>query len=157
MVGDRLVEGAYQPVELVDMGLGHLHGHSEVLNLDLCWDNGRLRWWDPAAQRYLLTFDEEHDEARIAEAEARANAEARIKAEARIRELEAELERRRGDLIDSAQPTPSAVLFENVPDVCRCISNLASLGRALPPWTECPAHRIRYKHSLIAPARERSY
>ena len=124
MGGDRLVEGVYQPIELLELGPGHLHGHSDVLNLDLCWENGQLRWWDPAAQRYLLTFDEEHD-ARIAEAGARATAEARAdrernarteaearadsaearadrerdartEAEARIRELEAELERRGG-------------------------------------------------------------
>ena len=56
--GDRLVEGVYQPVEILETGPGHLHGHSGVLNLDLCWENGRLRWWDPATQRYLLTFDE---------------------------------------------------------------------------------------------------
>ena len=74
------------------MGPDHLHGHSDVLGLDLCWENGKLRWWDPTTHRYLPTFDEESD-ARIAEAEARANAEARAdSAEARVRELEAELE-----------------------------------------------------------------
>ena len=94
--GDRLVEGAYQPVELLELGQDHLHGHSEVLNLDLCWENGRLRWWDPAAQRYLMTIDET-DEAR-ANAEARADCEheARTTAEARIRQLEAELKGYRG-------------------------------------------------------------
>ena len=94
MGGDRLVGDAYQPVELLELGPDHLHGHSDVLNLDLCWENGRLRWWDPATESYLLTFDET-DEAR-ANAEARADREhqARTTAEARIRELEAELERR---------------------------------------------------------------
>ncbi len=103
LAGDRLSGDAYHPVEIMEMGQGHLHGHSDVLNLDLCWDHGVLRWWDPVAQRYLLTFDEEQD-ARIAEAEARASAEARAdsaearadSAEARARELEAELERLRG-------------------------------------------------------------
>ena len=115
MGGDRLVEGTYQPIELLELGPDHLHGHSEVLNLDLCWENGRLRWWDPATQRYLLTFDEIDDaranaearadsaltransaEARADSAEARADREreVRTEAEARIRELEAELERR---------------------------------------------------------------
>ena len=100
LAGDRLVEGAYQPVEIQEMGPAHLHGHSDTLGLDLCWEDGRLRWWDPATQSYLLTFDEERD-VRIAEAEARAAAEARADreqegrtaAEARVRELEAELER----------------------------------------------------------------
>ena len=72
------------------MGPDHLHGHSDVLNLDLCWENGRLRWWDPTAQRYLLTFDET-DEARAASAEARIRA-----GMISWQELEAELERRRG-------------------------------------------------------------
>ena len=78
------------------MGPDHLHGHSHALGLDLCWEDGRLKWWDPAAESYLLTFDEERD-VRIAEAEARAAAEARAdSAEARVRDLEAELERRGG-------------------------------------------------------------
>ena len=96
LAGDRLIGDAYHPIGIVEIGQDHLHGHSDVLNLDLCWDHGRLRWWGPAAQRYLLTFDEEHD-TRIAEAEARASAEARAEsAEVRVRELEAELERLRG-------------------------------------------------------------
>ncbi len=101
MGGDRLVEGTYQPIEILRLGPDRFHGHSDVLNLDLCWENGSLRWWDPATESYLLTFDEVHDariaeaEARIAETEARIAAEARARAaEARIRQLEAELERR---------------------------------------------------------------
>ena len=96
LAGDLLVEGTYQPAGIQEIGPGHLHGHSDALGLDLCWEDGRLSWWDPAAQRYLLTFDET-DEARIADAEARSAAEARAdSAEARLRELEAELERRGG-------------------------------------------------------------
>ena len=101
IAGDRLMNGAYQPVEIVAIGPDHLHGHSDVLNLDPCWDHGELRWFDPASQTHLLTFDQER-EGRIAErqariaAEARANTEreARAAAEARVRELEAELENR---------------------------------------------------------------
>ena len=33
LAGDRLVEGAYQPVEIQEMGPAHLHGHSDVLGL----------------------------------------------------------------------------------------------------------------------------
>jgi hypothetical protein len=88
LAGDRLIEGVYQPVEIIQAGEQHYWGHSDVLNLDLCWENGRLRWWDLMAERYLETHDEEAD-ARIA-AEARAN-----EAEARARELEAELRRLR--------------------------------------------------------------
>ena len=95
LAGDRLVEGTYQPVEVREIGPGHLHGHSDVLGLDLCWEDGRLRWWNPAAQRYLLTFDETDEARSTAEARADSENEARVAAEARVRELEAELERRR--------------------------------------------------------------
>jgi Uma2 family endonuclease len=96
LAGDRLVNGVYQPIPLNYGTEGQIWGRSQVLGLDLCWEDGRLRWWDPAAQSYLLTFDEERD-VRIAEAEARAAAEARAdSAEARVRDLEAELERRGG-------------------------------------------------------------
>ena len=92
LAGDRLVEGTYQPVEVRETGPGHLHGHSGVLGLDLCWEDGRLRWWDPAAQRYLMTFDETDEARSAAEARADNENEARVAAEARVRELEAELE-----------------------------------------------------------------
>ena len=87
LAGDQLVEGAYRPVEIVEVEPEHLHGHSEVLNLDPCWDHGQLRWYDPVARQHLLTFVEER-EGRIS-AESRANS-----AEARVRELEEELQRR---------------------------------------------------------------
>ena len=109
LAGDRLVDGAYQPIEINHAVQGRLWGYSDILNLDFCWEEGRLRWWDPVAERYLETHDEEAD-ARIAEREARVAAEAqseaereariteqeaRTAAEARGRELEAELERHR--------------------------------------------------------------
>jgi hypothetical protein len=67
-----------------------------VLDLDLCWEDGQLRWYDPVAGRYLVTIPEER-EALIAET-ARANSErdARIAAEARVRELQEDLRRLRG-------------------------------------------------------------
>ena len=47
LAGDLLVEGTYQPAGIQEMGPGHLHGHSDALGLDLCWEDGRLKWWDP--------------------------------------------------------------------------------------------------------------
>lgn len=81
LAGDRLVEGDYQPVEVHRLDDERYWGHSEVLNLDVCWEHGELRWYDPVAGRYLGTFDDEAD--------------GRIAAEARVRELEAEIERLR--------------------------------------------------------------
>ena len=98
LVGDRLVGDDYQPIPIHRTEEGHYQGHSDTLNLDLCWEDGELRWYDPVARRYLPNFQEK-DEQHRAEAEARAEAEtradteqeARIRAEARIQELEAQL------------------------------------------------------------------
>ena len=81
LAGDRLVDGAYRPIEIVRTDETRLWGHSDVLNLYLCWEDGQLRWWDPVTQRYLETQDEV--------------AEGRIAAESRVRELEAEIRRLR--------------------------------------------------------------
>ena len=101
LAGDRLVDGSYQAISIVQMDRERYWGHSDVLNLDLCWEHSQLRWWDPLAERYLTTYDEEVDR-RIAEREAHlvereahlAEREARLAAEARVRELEEELRRR---------------------------------------------------------------
>ena len=82
LAGDRLVDGLYQPIGITVTDDGRSRGHSEVLGLDLCWEAGQLRWYDPATGAYLLTFDEE--------------AEARLAAEERVQELEAEIRRLRG-------------------------------------------------------------
>ena len=110
MGGDRLVGGAYQPVEILEVESGHFHGHSEVLGLDACWDHGQLRWYDPNADQHLLNFQGEIDarisaerqasderDARIsAERQASDERDARIAAEARVQELENDL-RARGE------------------------------------------------------------
>ena len=83
LAGDRLLDGSYQPIDITQVDETHYHGRSEVLGLDICWEDTQLRWYDPAAQRYLLTFDETED--------------ARIAAEQRVGELEAEVRRLRGE------------------------------------------------------------
>ena len=89
LAGDALKDGVYRPITIVQTSGTHYWGYSAVLSLDLCWEAGQLRWWDPEAQRYLLTFDET-DEQRIAERTGR------LAAEARIRLLEEELRRSQG-------------------------------------------------------------
>ena len=76
LAGDRLVNGVYQPIHIVQVDAEREWGHSDVLNLDVCWERGELRWYDPVARRYLRTYDETDNEL--------------IAAETRIRELEAE-------------------------------------------------------------------
>ena len=109
LAGDRLVDGRYEPISINESGDGDLWGHSAVLNLDLCWEKGQLRFWDPGEQRFLPNHSEilaqsrASDAARagadVARAEADARSErlrqklnseqqARQAAEARIRELE---------------------------------------------------------------------
>ena len=105
LAGDRLVEGRYEPIDIAEVAGGVLQGHSEVLNVDWRWENGRLGCHDPATGLHISTFESERlarlaaesradgeHEARLA-AESRADSEhsARLAAEARIRELEARL------------------------------------------------------------------
>ena len=109
LAGDILVGNAYRPVEIIRGDETHLWGRSAVLELSLCWEEGQLRWWDPAARRYLPTYQENLDALTAAEERAesereraeteqeRAEAERQRAdtAETRARELEAELERYR--------------------------------------------------------------
>ena len=56
LAGDRLAGESYQEITIHEVDANRLWGHSEVLNLDLCWEFTRLRWWDPVAKRYLRTY-----------------------------------------------------------------------------------------------------
>ena len=125
LAGDRLVGGEYRPIELTTAPDGILKGYSEVLGLSLCWAGGWPRFYDPATNTYLESWQEMWDAreaaeaqaaveqaARLAERAARQAAEnraateqagrlaeraARQAAEAHIRQLEAELRRRQAD------------------------------------------------------------
>lgn len=98
LVGEYLEDGEYRRFELNHEADGMVWCHSPTLNLDLCWDNGRLRYYDPAAGNYLLNREEEHIAMRSAQAAAGMERAARQAAETRVSELEAELRRLRGDL-----------------------------------------------------------
>ena len=74
LAGDALVDGEYVPIEIIRDEDGRLWGYSEVLGLHLCWDNGFLRFYDSAADRFLPNMAEAMDMAE--EAKARADAEA---------------------------------------------------------------------------------
>ena len=68
--GERLTEdGEYHPVALETDGDGILRSHSAVLGLDVCVLPGlRLRLYDPASGRWLLTHHEEAAGRQAAEA-----------------------------------------------------------------------------------------
>lgn len=91
--GDRLENGEYQPIPITEIADGVYRGFSNALKLNVCWENGQLRWFDPVSDRYLLTHDEEADGRIAAERERDAERAARMAAEERIRQLEAERER----------------------------------------------------------------
>jgi len=101
LAGDRLVDGKYESIEIEELAEGRHRGYSEALGLYVCWENGMLRFFDPVAESYLGTHEEERAgrlaEARRAEA-AIAHAEeeraGRLAAERRVAEMEAELRRR---------------------------------------------------------------
>ena len=95
LAGDRLVEGEYRPIVIVKVDEERYWGHSDVLNLDLCWEYGELRWYDPVSQRYIATYDDQASARAAAEAQLSATEaeldnerQARLAAEARVRELE---------------------------------------------------------------------
>ena len=79
LAGDRLVDGVYHPIEVVQLGERSYRGRSAALGLDLCWEDGQLRWYDPAGGRYLPTYDEMAGE--------------RLEALERVRELEDQVRR----------------------------------------------------------------
>ena len=116
LAGDRLVGGEYEPLRIHEEPRGLKWGHSPVLGLDLCWDEGELRVYDPEAGAYLPTAPElraqhaaervgrrsaegraEVAEGRAGVAEGRAAAEraARMMAEDRATAAEAKLRRLR--------------------------------------------------------------
>ena len=90
LAGDRLAGEEYRPIAIQRTSERHFWGHSDVLNLDLCWEDGQLRFWDPVNLLYLNTYLEERA-SRVSET-ARADA-----AEAHARQLEEELRRVRGE------------------------------------------------------------
>ena len=111
LVGERLVDGEYRRIEPMDDPEGNLRIHSPLLNLELCWEEDRLRFYDPVADRWLENNVEALARADFAEsradfaesradfAESRVESEraARLSAEARAARLEAEIRRLRGE------------------------------------------------------------
>ena len=88
LVGERLADGEYLPLAMRHESGGRVWGHSDTLNLDLWWEDGDLRFWDPVSESWLLNHEEQ--KYRADAAEYRANL-----AENRVAELEAELRRLR--------------------------------------------------------------
>ena len=110
LAGDLLVDGTYEPIDIEVLDEDRLRGYSEALGLYVCWEYGKLRFFDPVTERYLGTHDEDRagrmaaearagaaeNRAETAENRAREEEVTRRRAEDRAAELEAELRRLRG-------------------------------------------------------------
>ena len=135
LVGERLVDGEYQRIQGREDEDGRIWARSDVLNLDIYWDDGDLRYWDPVAEKWLLNYEEEHygrlaaesradqeqaarlaaqeqaaqeQAARLAEQAARQAAEERAQAaESRAQELAARLAEIQAQLRGNGNPPPS--------------------------------------------------
>ena len=85
LVGERLVDGEYQPIMLETDGDGILRGWSDVLTLDICARPGlELRLYDPGSGQWLRTHRESEEALQAAEA-------GRLAAEEEVRRLREQL------------------------------------------------------------------
>ncbi len=87
LVGEHLVDGEYQPLRMNEDDDGRIWARSDALNLDLYWDDGALRFWDPVAQKWLRNHEEDHD-GRLEERAGRLAAESRANQEQAARVAE---------------------------------------------------------------------
>ena len=91
LIGERLVNGEYVPLEVRRGADGMLRGRSDFLRLDLCVrPDGQIRLYDPAAGEWLSSHDEAVSERDMANA-------ALIEANAEIERLRAALRVQRGE------------------------------------------------------------
>ena len=88
LAGDQLVDGVFEPIEIENLGEGRLRGYSEALGLYVCWEDGRLRFFDPVTESYLGSHEE---------AESRADEEraGRMAAESRADDAESRVQQER--------------------------------------------------------------
>ncbi len=90
LAGDVLTGDGYTPLPVNHEPDGLIWGRSEILGLDLCWDQGNLRIRDPESGQFLPTILELRSELDATQERAES-------AEARAAALEEELRRLRGD------------------------------------------------------------
>jgi hypothetical protein len=86
LAGDTLVEGQYEPIP-INVESGIHWGHSAVLGLDLYWQDGNLRFYNPATGEFLPDFFEVMSERDTARQELDSERGMRLSAEAEARML----------------------------------------------------------------------
>ena len=108
LAGDRLVDGKYEPVEIIAPDAMSRYGYSAVLDLWICWEDHRLRLYDANTGEYLRTHDEEYDRAEL-EAYERRQADLRaVQAETRAKDAETRAEDAEARAEDEAQARQQA-------------------------------------------------
>ena len=116
LAGDRWVNGQYEPFPIHRTDDGGYRGYSPALNIELRWENGKLLWYDPDEQRYLLSYDEATDESAevrsIAQFQRDTARAERDTAEARLDTLQAERDTARieRDIAEAQRDTAEAQL-----------------------------------------------
>ena len=80
--GWTLVNGRYELIPIYNSGPDLYYGRSAVLGLQVCWEYGQLRWYDPETESYLLTHYDERQGRMAAESEVMLERGSRIAAEA---------------------------------------------------------------------------
>ena len=88
------MDGVYRPIPVEQLAEDTLQGHSDVLDLDIRWHDGRLEWYDPETGRHIVTLDDERA--------------ARIQAESRAEMAQGARTRARGGAAASARQIGSA-------------------------------------------------
>lgn len=108
--GGYLANGRYEPFDIITEPDGLIWGHSPALRLDLCWDDGRLRYRNPETGEFLMDYEEYRDAYQeseaalhITEVALQASETARIAAETEAAALRAQLRQ----LQAAAQQNPS--------------------------------------------------
>ena len=97
LAADTLVDGKYEPMDIVTESETRHWGYSQVLELQVWWYDGILRLRDPVSGEFIPTHVESWEAAQSAEQRAQSAEQRAQSAEARNAELEAELRRLRGE------------------------------------------------------------
>ena len=69
LIGERLVAGEYQPLEMYENENGDTWGHSPALDIDIYWGDDRLRIFSPERGRFISDTMQRETEALEQEAE----------------------------------------------------------------------------------------
>ena len=102
LVGEYLVNGGYVRFEINREPDGLIWAHSPTLGLDLCWDDGILRYRVPEIGEFLPHYDEAMEALRESETRLQESEAQRLRAEAEVERLREQLH-----LLQSQQNDPS--------------------------------------------------